>query len=45
MKYGAPKAELFETNTFAEIFRSYLESAPFKQRLDDQALPWLKTYL
>ena len=44
MKYGAPKAELFEVITFVEKYRAYLGSAPFKLRVDNRALAWLKTY-
>ena len=44
MKYGAPKAELFAVVKFAEIYRAYLGSAPFKLRVDNRAISWLKTY-
>ena len=44
MEYGAPKAELFEVITFVEKDRAYLGSAPFKLRVDNRALAWLKTY-
>ena len=44
MKYGAPKAELFAVVTFVEKYRAYLGSAPFKLRVDNRALSWLKTY-
>ena len=44
MKYGAPKAEMFAVVTFVEKYRAYLGSAPFKLRLDNRALSWLKTY-
>ena len=44
MKYGAPKAEMFEVVTFVEKNRAYLGSEPFKLRLDNRALSWLKTY-
>ena len=44
MKYGAPKAELFAVITFVENYRAYLGSAPFKLRVDNRALAWLKTY-
>ena len=44
MKYGAPKAEIFEEVTFVEKYRAYLGSAPFKLRADNRALSWLKTY-
>ena len=44
MKYGAPKAELFAVVTFVEKYREYLGSAPFRLRVDNRALSWLKTY-
>ena len=44
MKYGAPKAEMFAVVTFVEKHRAYLGSAPFKLRVDNRALSWLKTY-
>ena len=44
MKYGAPKAEMFAVTTFLEKNRAYLGSAPFKLRVDNRALSWLKTY-
>ena len=44
MKYGAPKAEMFAVVTFVEKYRAYLGSEPFKLRLDNRALSWLKTY-
>ena len=44
MKYGAPKAEIFAVVTFVEKYRTYLGSAPFKLRVDNRALSWLKTY-
>ena len=44
MKYGAPKAEMFAVITFVEKYRVYLGSAPFKLRVDNRALAWLKTY-
>ena len=44
MKYGAPKAEVFVVITFVEKNRAYLWSAPFKLRVDNRALAWLKTY-
>ena len=44
MKYGAPKAEMFAVVTFAEKYRAYLGSAPFKLRVDNRALSWLKTH-
>ena len=44
MKYGAPRAEMFAVITFVEKYRAYLGSAPFKLRVDNRALAWLKTY-
>ena len=44
MKYGAPKAEIIAVITFVEKYRAYLGSAPFKLRVDNRALAWLKTY-
>ena len=44
MKYGAPKAEMFALVTFVEKYSAYLGSAPFKIRVDNRALSWLKTY-
>ena len=44
MEYGAPKAEMFAVVTFVEKYRAYLGSAPFKLRVDNRALSWLKTY-
>ena len=44
MKYGAPKAEMFAVVTFVEKYRAYLGSAPFKLRVDNRALSWLRTY-
>ena len=44
MKYGAPKAEIFAVVTFVEKYRAYLGSAPFKLRVENRALSWLKTY-
>ena len=44
MKYGAPKAEMFAVVTFVEKYRAYLGSAPFKLRVDNRALSWLKSY-
>ena len=44
MKYGAPEAEMFAVITFVEKYRAYLGSAPFKLRVDNRALAWLKTY-
>ena len=45
MKYGAPKAEMFAVVTFVEKYRAYLGSEPFKLRVDNRALSWLKTLL
>ena len=44
MKYGAPKAEMLAVITFVEKYRAYLGSAPFKLRVGNRALAWLKTY-
>ena len=44
IKYGATKAEMFAVVTFVEKYRAYLGSAPFKLRVDNRALSWLKTY-
>ena len=44
MKYGAPKAQMFAVVTFVEKYRAYLGSEPFKLRVDNRALSWLKTY-
>ena len=44
MKYGAPKAEMFAVVTFVEKYRAYLGSEPFKLRVDNRELSWLKTY-
>ena len=44
MKYVAPKAEKFALVIFVEKYRAYLGSEPFKLRVDNRALSWLKTY-
>ena len=44
MKYGAPKADMFAVVAFVEKCRAYFGSAPFKLRVDNRALSWLKTY-
>ena len=44
MKYGAPKAEMFAVIFFVGKNTAYLGSAPFKLRVDNRALAWLKTY-
>ena len=44
MKYEAPKVEMFGVVTFIEKYRAYLGSEPFNLRVDNRALPWLKTY-
>ena len=44
IKYGAPKAEMFAVVTFVEKYRAYIGSEPFKLRVDNRALGWLKTY-
>ena len=43
-KYSAPEAEMFAVITFVEKYRIYLGSAPFKLRVDNRTLAWLKTY-
>ena len=45
MKYGAPNVEMFAIVTFLEKYRTYLGSEPFKIRVDNRVLSWLKTYL
>ena len=44
MKYGASKAEMFAVVIFVEKYRAYIGSEPFKLRVDNRALSWLKTY-
>ena len=44
MKHGAPKAEIFAVVTFVEKYRAYLGSEPFKLRVDNRSLSWLKTW-
>ena len=44
MTYGVPKAEIFAVVTFVEKNCGYLGSVPFKLRVDNRALSWLKTY-
>ena len=44
MNYGATKAVMFAVITFVEKYRAYLGSAPFKLRMDNRALAWLKTF-
>ena len=44
MKYGAPKAEMFAVIFFVGKNTAYLGSAPFKLRVDNRALAWLKTF-
>ena len=44
MKYGEPKAEMFAVIIFKEKYRAYLGSAPFKLRVDNRALAWLKSH-
>ena len=44
MKYGALKAEMFAVVIFVKKNRAYLGSEPFKLRVDNRALSWLKTY-
>ena len=35
---------MFAVVTFVEKYRAYLGSEPFKLRVDNRALSWLKTY-
>ena len=44
MKYGAPKADMFAVVIFVEKYKAYLGSKPFKLRVHNRALSWLKTY-
>ena len=44
MKYGAPKADMFAVVTFVEKYRAYLGRAPFKLRVDNRTLSWLKAH-
>ena len=44
MKYGAPKAEMVAVVICVEKYKAYLGSEPFKLRVDNRALSWLKTY-
>ena len=44
MKYGAPKTEMFAVVTFVKKYKVCLGSEPFKLRIDNKALSWLKTY-
>ena len=44
IKYAAPKAEMFAVVTFVEKYRAYLGSEPFKLRVDNRALSWMKMY-
>ena len=44
IKYGAAKAEKLAVVTFVEKYRTYLGSEPFKLRVDNRALNWLKPY-
>ena len=44
MEYEAPKAEMFVVVSFVEKYWAYLGSEPFKVRVDNRALSWLKTY-
>ena len=43
MMYAAPKVEMVAVVTFVEKYRAYLGSEPFKLRVDNSALSWLKT--
>ena len=42
--YRAPKADMFGVVSFVEKYRENLGSEPFKLRVDNRALSWLKTY-
>ena len=44
IKYRAPKAEMFAVVAFVGKYRAYLGSEPFKLRVDNRALSWLKMY-
>ena len=44
MKHGSQKAEMFAVFSFVEKYKAYLGGAPFKLRVDNRALAWLKTY-
>ena len=44
MKHGEPKAEIFAVVTFVEKYRAYLDSKPFKLRVDNRSLSWLITW-
>ena len=44
MKNGAPKPKTFAVIAFVERYCAYLGSAPFKLRVDNRALSWLKTF-
>ena len=44
MKCGAPKADTFAVIIIVDKYRAYLGNAPFKLRVDNRALAWLKTY-
>ena len=44
MKHGVSKAEMFAVFIFVEKYRAHLGSAPFKLRVDNCAVAWLKTY-
>ena len=44
MKCYASKTEKMAVFTFVEKYHSYLVSAPFKLRVDNRALSWVKTY-
>ena len=43
MNYDEPKKEIFTEVTFVRKYRAYLWSAPFKLRVDNRVLSWLKT--
>ena len=40
----AHQKQKFAVVTFVKKYRAYLGSAPFKLRVDNRALSWLKTY-
>ena len=44
MKYAAHKAKMFAVVTFVEKYTAYPSSDPFKIRVDNRAVSWLKTY-
>ena len=44
MNTGQSKRKCFAVVTFVEKYRAHLGSEPFKLRVDNRALSWLKTY-